>query len=234
MRTGGWFQHRHAESVCAISRPAADGIRLALLRAAAARPDLVDEPPGIVLARPDGNISPLTGPAEQWLAVGGPDLVTAINVAAAAIRRRPTSQNATSRLVLADGRVLALRAAGTTDSVGEADGAAPVIVDRAIPAEVSAMIVDAYGLTRRQRQVLGHLLLGTPMTRLAHALGISEHTAQDHRKAIYQRMSVSSRSELSARLQFEQYYPRVWSDVAPSPYGGFLEAPPASGVSLNS
>jgi hypothetical protein len=73
------------------------------------------------------------------------------------------------------------------------------------------MLVDAYGLTRRQREVLGHLLLGSPMTRLAHALG----------------MSVSSRSELSARLQFEQYDPRVWSDMAPSPYGGFLEAAPA-------
>jgi DNA-binding CsgD family transcriptional regulator len=89
--------------------------------------------------------------------------------------------------------------------------------------------VDAYGLTRRQRDVLGHILLGSPMTRLAHVLGISEHTAQDHRKAIYQRMSVSSRSELSARLQFEQYDPRVWADVPPSPYGGFLEAPPAPG-----
>jgi hypothetical protein len=63
----------------------------------------------------------------------------------------------------------------------------------------------------------------------AHVLGISEHTAQDHRKAIYERMSVSSRSELSARLQFEQYDPRVWSDVPPSPYGGFLETPSAPG-----
>jgi hypothetical protein len=31
------------------------------------------------------------------------------------------------------------------------------------------------------------------------------------------------RSELAARLQFEQYDPRVWSDVPPSPYGGFLD-----------
>lgn len=67
------------------------------------------------------------------------------------------------------------------------------------------------------------------MTRLAHMLGISEHTAQDPGKAIYERLSVSRRSELSARLQFEQYDPRVWADVAPSPYGGFLEAPSASG-----
>jgi hypothetical protein len=63
------------------------------------------------------------------------------------------------------------------------------------------------------------------MTQLADSLGISEHTANDHRKAIYRRMGVSSRSELAARLQFEQYYPRVWGDLLPSPYGGFLDVP---------
>ncbi len=71
---------------------------------------------------------------------------------------------------------------------------------------------------------MGHLLLGRSITQLAHSLGISEHTAHDHRKAIYHRMGVSSRSELAARLQFEQYDPRVWGDVPPSPYGGFLES----------
>ena len=44
-------------------------------------------------------------------------------------------------------------------------------------------------------------------------------------------MPASSRSELSARLQFEQYDSRVRGDVAPSPYGGFLEAPPPPGGS---
>jgi DNA-binding CsgD family transcriptional regulator len=64
------------------------------------------------------------------------------------------------------------------------------------------MLVDAYGLTARQRELLGRLLLGRSMTQLAHSLDISEYTAQDHRKAIYRRMGVSSRSELAALLQF--------------------------------
>ncbi len=85
------------------------------------------------------------------------------------------------------------------------------------------MLVAAYGLTTRQREVLGQLLLGRSLTQLAHSLSISEHTANDHRKAIYHSMGVSSRSELAALLQFEQYDPRVWGDVPPSPYGGFLE-----------
>jgi DNA-binding CsgD family transcriptional regulator len=206
--------------VSAIARQAADAIRLALLRGAASRPEAVEEPPGIFEAEPDGSVKPATVPAEHWLNLVGVKLVTAVNATAAAIRANPGWSGAGSRLALSDGRVLSIHAAAM---VGD-EGTVAVIVDRARPAEVSAMLVDAYGLTARQRDVLGRLLLGRPMTRLAHSLGISEHTAQDHRKAIYRRMGVSSRSELAALLQFEQYDPRVWGDIPPSPYGGFLEA----------
>lgn len=105
-------------------------------------------------------------------------------------------------------------------------GAVAVIIDKARPAEVSAMLVNAYGLTPRQREVLGQLLMGRSITQLAHTLNISEHTANDHRKAIYTRTGVSSRSELAHLLQSDQYDPRVWTDVPPSPYGGFLENAP--------
>jgi DNA-binding CsgD family transcriptional regulator len=153
-------------------------------------------------------------------------LITAINATAAAVRANPGWAGAGSRLALSDGHVLSVHAAAM---IGD-EGTVAVIVDRARPAEVSAMLVDAYGLTARQRDVLGRLLLGRPMTQLAYSLGITENTAQDHRKAIYRRMGVSSRSELAARLQFEQYDPRAWADVSPSPYGGFLEGPTAEGA----
>lgn len=203
----------------AITRHAADGIRLALLRGAARQPEAVEEPPGVLEVLPDGRVTPLTAPAEHWLQVAGVELVTAVNVTAAAIRAQPSWAGATSRLALPGGRVLSIHASAR---IGE-EGAVAVIVDRARPAEVSAMLVAAYGLTNRQREVLGHLMLGRSITQLAHSLGISEHTAHDHRKAIYHRMGVSSRSELAGLLQFEQYDPRVWGDIPPSPYGGFLE-----------
>lgn len=85
------------------------------------------------------------------------------------------------------------------------------------------MPVDAYGLTRRQREILGLLLLGRSMIQIAGSLGISEHTANDHRKAIYRRIGVTSRSELAGLLQAEHYDPRSWRNTTPSPYGGFLE-----------
>lgn len=219
LRTDGKFDARELEAIRVIARHAADGIRLALLRGAAFRPETVEQPPGIVEVTREGRVSSLTAPAEYWLDLAGVELITAANAAAAAMRARSSWKAVSSRLALSDGRILSLHAANMTTE----EGAIVVIVDRARPAEVSAMLVDAYGLTRRQREVLGRLLLGRSMKQVAHGMGVSEHTVQDHRKAIYQRMGVSSRSELAAILQFEQYDPRVWSDVPPSPYGGFLE-----------
>lgn len=219
LRFDGRFSDRDVEAVNTIARHAADGIRLALLRGAATRPEAVAEPPGIFTVDPTGRVTAVTSPAEHWLDIGKAELVTAVMAAAAAIRSQPDWAGARSRLMLGNGTVLTIHAA----AVNQGDDAVAVIVERSRPAEVSAMLVEAYGLTPRQRDVLGQILLGRSMTQLAHSLGISEHTAQDHRKAIYQRVGVASRSELAALLQFEQYDPRVWSDVPPSPYGGFLE-----------
>lgn len=219
LRAGGSFGARDGEYLSAIGPHAGDGIRLALLRAADRRPEAIDEPPGIVESRHDGSVIALTAPAQHWLERGALPLVTAVNVLAGAVRARRDWLGAASRVVLSDGCVLSLHGAAMTSD----DYAVAVIVDRARPAEVRAMLVDAYALTPRQREVLGHLLLGRSASDVARILGISEHTANDHRKAIYQRMGVSTRSQLAALLQSEQYDPRVWRDIPPSPYGGFLE-----------
>ena len=217
-RANGVFTPTDAARVAELAPHAAAGIRLCLLRCAATRPEAVDEPPGVLEVRPGGIVRPMTTPAAQWLDAGGPELVTAAIIVAAAVTERQTWEGAHSRLSLNDGRVLALHAA----SMAAEDGGVAVIVDRARPAEVSALLVGAYGLTGRQRDVLGLLLLGRSMTQIARALSISEHTANDHRKAIYARVGVTSRSELAALLQAEQYEPRTKASVPPSPYGGFL------------
>lgn len=217
-RVDGEFALEDAEAVASLSPTIADGLRLVLLRTAATRPEAVDDPPGILQVSPDGQVTALTEPARAWLDRAGPRLATTANVTAAAVRRNADWAGAHARLALADGHVLSLHAAHMV-----ADDAVAVVVAPARPAEVGRMLVDAYGLTPRQRDVLGHLLLGRSMSQVAADLGISEHTANDHRKAIYQRTGVSSRGELAALLQAEHYAPRSLRGVAPSPYGGFLE-----------
>lgn len=219
LRVGGHFGPGDVRAVRTIARHAADAVRLALLRGAAGRPELVNDPPGVFTVEADGTVVAMTASAQGWAIRAGSGLEYAVQTVATAIRERPGIAGATSRAVAPDGNVLTIHASAM---VGDSESVA-VIVDRARPAEVTSLLVDAYGLTHRQRDVLGRILLGRPMTQLAHSLGMSEHTAHDHRKAIYRRMGVSSRSELAALLQFEQYDPRVWTDVPPSPYGGFLE-----------
>jgi DNA-binding CsgD family transcriptional regulator len=217
-RAEGRFTAADAAQVAALAPHAARGLRLVMLRAAATRPEAVTDPPGILQVAPGGRVTALTAPADRWLTFGGDALVTAANAVAAAVRGNPDWQGASSRLALPGGSLLSLHAARTTED----DAEVAVIVDAARPAQVAAMLVDAYGLTARQREVLGGLLLGRTPARLARELGVSEHTINDHRKAIYQRLGVSSRSELAARLQAEQYDPRTHAGQHPSPYGGYL------------
>ncbi len=221
LRMDGRFQPEDAERVTAVAPHVADGLRLVLLASAAKRPEAVDEPPGILEVRADGQVVAITDPGRRWVHAAGSKVITAANAIAAAARARPDWRAVSTRLATGEGRVLSLHAATMSSS----EGTVAVIVERARPAEVSAMLVDAYGLSARQRDVLGLLLLGRSMIQIAHSLGISEHTAHEHRKAIYRRIGVSSRSELAALLQGEQYDPRVWGRIPPSPYGGFLESP---------
>jgi DNA-binding CsgD family transcriptional regulator len=211
------FTREDAARVAAVTPHAAHGLRLVLLRSAASRPEAVTDPPGILEVGEDGHVAAQTEPARRWLEVGGLALVTAANSVAAAVRGRRDWEGATSRLSLPGTGVLTLHAARATD-----DRKVAVIVDTARPAQVAAMLVDAYALTPRQREVLGLLLLGRSLTQVARQLGISEHTANDHRKAIYSRIGVGSRTELAARLQAEQYTPRTLAGRSPSPYSGFL------------
>lgn len=219
-RVGGTFRPQEADTVAALSAMLADGFRLVLLRAAATRPEAVNDPPGILQVSPDGAVTALTAPARIWLDQAGSQLTTAANVTAAAVRQNPHWVGAHTRLAATNGRLLSLHAASTVSD----DGTVAVVVAPARPADVGDLIIDAYNLTARQRDVLGRLLLGRSMRQIAAELGISEHTANDHRKAIYQRTGVSSRGELAALLQAEQYAPRSLRGLLPSPYGGFLEA----------
>jgi DNA-binding CsgD family transcriptional regulator len=57
----------------------------------------------------------------------------------------------------------------------------------------------AYGLTRRQHQVLGHVLAGHPSKNIAADLGISQRTVENHRAAIMARTGATSLPAL-ARL----------------------------------
>jgi hypothetical protein len=66
---------------------------------------------------------------------------------------------------------------------------------------------------------------GVSTRQMAHVLGLSPHTVQDHLKSIFAKTGVRSRSELVGQIFLEHYVPR-WQDMADVPTGWLGKASP--------
>jgi DNA-binding CsgD family transcriptional regulator len=83
---------------------------------------------------------------------------------------------------------------------GPEDDETVVTVGRASGAELVSVLLAAYGLTARERDVCREVLAGRSTSDIAGRLGISAHTVQDHLKSVFGKVDVRSRGELTAKL----------------------------------
>jgi len=67
--------------------------------------------------------------------------------------------------------------------------------------------LKAYGVSPREAEVIAHLLRGHRNPEVAEAMGITEYTVKDHLKHLFAKLSVTSRTELFARLAAEGAIP---------------------------
>lgn len=218
----------HDEAVLVAAAPAmAELFRLAFLRAALALTPSVEQPPGLVLVSPTGEVQVTSDAARAWLeAIDDRGRIPSAlrSVAAAAASgdglARAAVPTPSGRWVVLHGSPL-----GSTDG-GESQVA--VIIEGARPAVVSEVIAQAYGFTPRERDITGLAAQGRTTKQMAIALGISPFTVQDHLKAIFAKTGVQSRGELVATLYVQQYEPRTAAGVTPGPYGWYLDAEAAT------
>ena len=70
-------------------------------------------------------------------------------------------------------------------------------------------LADACGLTAREREVTRLVASGLPTAAIAAQLHLSPWTVQDHLKAIFEKVGVTTRGKLVARLFFQQRVPEL-------------------------
>lgn len=63
------------------------------------------------------------------------------------------------------------------------------------------MFGRAFGLTRRERELLGLIATGSDTRALARQMALSEHTVQDHLKSIFAKTGVRDRVALLSRAR---------------------------------
>jgi DNA-binding CsgD family transcriptional regulator len=158
------------------------------------------EGPAVLIVDSDDRVTQLTPAAGTAIEeLGGWDHGSLpANVLAVVASSRSTAQHFSSRALSAAGRWMSLRAAPLAGADGQRD--VVVSIEATPRATLSRLALAAHGLTAREEEVAMLVLQGVNTHGISAALHLSPHTVQDHLKAIFAKVGVSSRRELTARL----------------------------------
>jgi DNA-binding CsgD family transcriptional regulator len=231
-RSGPDFTPAEAALLSRLVPHLAEGLRKALLlggpRTASPQPD----GPGLVLIADDLSLVAITPTAEGWLAevpdsawpssLELPDAVYAVAARLLTLERgghTPPDLMPRLRLRTASGRWVVLHASRLRAT--GAEGQIAVIFEEARPAEIAPLIVDSYGLTRREGQITQLVLRGLSTAEVSEELHIAPNTVRDHFKSIFDKVGVRSRRELVGQVFAQHYGPRMAAGQEPNADGWF-------------
>jgi DNA-binding CsgD family transcriptional regulator len=199
----------------------AEGLRTALLIGDGPVTSLPPDGPGLLLLGDDLSLAATTPAAEGWLAEVAksdwpssselPEAVYAVAARLLALGRgdshAPPDLMPRTRLRTASGRWLVLHASRLR--AADSEGQIAVIFEEARPSEIAPLIVDAYGLTKREGEITRLVLRGLSTAEVSEELHITPNTVRDHFKSIFDKVGVRSRRELVGQVFAQQYGPRM-------------------------
>jgi DNA-binding CsgD family transcriptional regulator len=101
------------------------------------------------------------------------------------------------------GRWVVLHASALAGANGA--GGVAVVIEPAKSADIAPIIIEAYGLSVRERDVVRAIARGSSTPDIAAELFLSAHTVRDYIKSVFEKVGVNSRGELVAKLFAEHY-----------------------------
>jgi DNA-binding CsgD family transcriptional regulator len=174
--------------------------------------------PGTALWDASGNLLSFDEQAHRWLSeITGDnwrDITPALTPIVAVLARAPIvaagreRSPASTRVQTPSGRWIYVQASCLRMPDGSA-GPIAVTLGPAKSSQIAPIIVEAYGLTPREQQITQAVARGMANQDIAAALHLSPHTVRDHLKAIFGKIDVGSRGELTAKLFAEHYLPTL-------------------------
>ena len=88
-----------------------------------------------------------------------------------------------------------------------------VVIEPAKSSGIAPIVIESYSLTPRERDVLGALASGDTSSENAGRLFLSQHTVLDHIKTVFEKVGVSSRAALVAKLFADHYSELAHADL---------------------
>ncbi|MFD1812915.1 helix-turn-helix transcriptional regulator [Rhodococcus gannanensis] len=221
------FDDDEVEFLGTLSRTLAHGVRSGLLCTVVAEPQTTLTGPAVLIVDRNDEIVQMSAGSQERI----DDLTAGANSGAAvnpiysligAARRYGRGDSTLPPRLRVRGRSgmwLVINASPLSSSDGRV-GEVVVTIEEARPPDIVPIVVEAFGLTARERDVTQMVLQGVATKDIAAALHLSAYTVQDHLKLIFDKAGVRSRRDLIARVYFDQYAPRINQPLTPS--GSFL------------
>lgn len=199
VRSGRNFSDRESDFLAMVGPAIAGATRLAIRSEAHGWG--VGRQPAIVIVSGQGEIRSSTPAAREWqdqLDEIAPGRFVLMMKVLAGGSRGSTGGAFRSRVRDAQGRWSFLRA---SPLMGDEDGLIAITIEPATGDELTTMLLLAYALSARERDVCREVIAGHTTTEIAARLFISSLTVQDHLKSIFGKVGVRSRGELVARIR---------------------------------
>lgn len=218
------FGDDDVDLVAGLSPALGEAVRAHAVRTLAGDDDAAGRGPGVMLFAPTGELVSMNDDALAWFDELPQDGVQAhgsgrrfpIVVAAALMRARAIAEerdhgSARARVrSTASGRWLVCHASCLREPDGRL-GHTALAIEPANASEIAPIIVQAYELSSREQEITELIAQGVTTAAIAARLYLSVHTVRDYVKAIFEKVQVSSRGELVAKL-FSEHCAAVHSD----------------------